>query len=223
MQSNEGMQSNLGEKVNGKPKWPKWAGKTGVLIATGPSLTAEQIDYVHAARMRDECRVVAINEAGVSKYKPLAAPWADVLYAADRDWWTHYKPEFYGLRVSGEAVEGVHTFPLDLSDHQSQAMPREPGKALHGGHSGFQALGMLLTFGVSKVIMLGYDAGGPKRNCHENRDAFFLNPHRKQPSYAAWQQTYNLVPGQWPEVEFYNCSPYSQITAFPKIDLEAVL
>lgn len=223
MQSNEEMQSSLGEKASGKPKWPEWQGKTAVLIATGPSLTAEQIDYVYNARKRDECRVIAINEAGVSKYKPLAAPWADVLYAADRDWWTHYKPEFYGLRVSGEKVEGVHTYPLELVDHVSQAMPREPGKALHGGHSGFQALSMVLTFGVSKVIMLGYDAGGPKRNCHENRDAFFLNPHRKQPSYPAWRQVYNLVPPAWPEVEFYNCSPYSQITAFARPPLEAVL
>jgi len=223
MQSNEATQSGLPPLVSEKKRWPNWTGRVAVLIATGPSLTAEQVAYVKQKRKQDKCRVVAINEAGIGKYKPLAAPWADVLYAADHDWWLHYRPEFYGLRVSGEKVEGVHTIPLELIDAGQKTMPREPGKAMHGGHSGFQALSMVLTFGVSKVIMLGYDAGGPKRNCHENRDPFFTNPHRKQPSYAAWQQVYNLVPHQWPEVEFANCSQYTRITAFPKPALEAVL
>ncbi len=211
--------------MNGKPNpnWPDWKGKTGVLIATGPSLNARQIEYVHEKRKRGKCRVIAINEAGVARYKPLAAPWADILYAADKDWWTFYKPEFYGMRVSGEPVQGVQTWPLTLQDRGEPRMPREPGLAMHGGHSGFQALGLMLTLGVNRVIMLGYDAGGPKRNCHENRDPFFTNPHRKQPVFQQWREIYNRVPGEWPEVEFFNCSEFTQLQAFPKAILEDVL
>lgn len=200
-------------------KWPDWTGRTVVCIATGPSLDAEQIERVREHRQADKCRVIAINEAGLRRYLPLAAPWADVLYAADRVWWSHYLPGFYGLRVSGEPVPNVNTTPLKMLE-RDEPMPREPGSVVSGGHSGFQALGLALTLGATRIILLGYDCGGgPTRNCHTNRPEKFM----RRTGMDRWIETYNRVPREWPHVTIFNCGKYSRMNAFPKKSLEDVL
>lgn len=202
-----------------RPSWPDWTGKTVVCIATGPSLTAEQIEHVYGSRMRDECRVIAINEAGLHRYLPLAAPWADMLYAADKTWWSHYKPSFMGYRISGEPVNDVLTTPLRMLERQ-EPMPREPGTVISGGHSGFQALGLSLTLGAARVLLLGYDCGGgPARNCHKDRPDKF----KRDVDMGAWTENYRRVRKEWPDVEVLNCAQYSRIDCYEKHDIEDVL
>jgi hypothetical protein len=179
-----------------------------VCIATGPSLTAEQIDYVHQARIADRCRVIAINEAGLGIYHPLSAPWADVLYAADSSWWRHYQPEFYGYRISGEPVE-ERTVSLN-------------GKTVTqvGVHSGFQALQLAITCGATKTILIGFDCskdGG--RNCHHNRPDHF----KRDPNMNAWAEVYRRISKEWPDDEVLNATIRSKIDAFPRVRLEDVL
>ena len=214
------MPNDCEPKVSEKSStWPDWTGQTVVCVATGPSLTAEQVERVHVARLADRCRVVAINEAGLPQYKPLAAPWADILYAADLKWWIHYRPEFYGLRVSGEVVPGVHTIPLTMLEREEK-MPHVPGAVVSAGHSGFQALGLALTLGANRVILLGYDCGGGVgRNCHKDRPSQF----KLDVEMSVWTTHYNRVPIEFPDVEFINCSDVSAITAFEKRELEKVL
>lgn len=219
MQSEAARENGSQPAVNGKPRWPDWSGRTAVCIATGPSLTESQINRVKQSRLSDGCRVIAINEAGLHQYQPLAAPWADIMYAADRALWSHYQPKFAGLRVSGEAVEDVDTIPLKMLE-PDEPMPREAGSVVSGGHSGFQAIGLALTLGVSRVVLLGFDCGaGPARNCHTNRPEQF----KRNVNMGAWAELYNRVPREWPDVEVYNCSMISRITAFPKIELESIL
>ena len=217
-------ESILGDDDKPSP-WPDWSGDTVVCVATGPSLTAEDVQRVHGRRMLDRCKVIAINEAGLTQYKPLAAPWADILYAADQKWWRHYVPEFYGLRVSGEPVPraeqngqvfpAIHTVPLKMLE-RGELMPREPGSVVSGGHSGFQALGLALTLGAARILLLGYDCGGPQRNCHADRPAHFQN----DANMNRWIQCYNRVPHEWPMVTVINCSMISRIAAFNKLPLE---
>jgi hypothetical protein len=198
-------------------------------MATGPSLTAEQATLAHDARRADRCRVIAVNEAGLRRYLPLAAPWADVLYAADRHWWSHYLPAFAALRVSGEPVPAiehngvkipaVETTPLKMLE-RDEKMPREPGSVVSGGHSGFQALGLALTLGASRIILLGMDCGGgPTRNCHTNRPEQF----NRDVNMNAWAECYRRVPVEFPQVEVLNCGQYSRIDCFERAELEEVL
>lgn len=200
--------------------WPNWSDRTAVLIATGPSLTPQQVDLVHRKHSTgtDRPAVIAINEAGLRQYLPLAAPWAEILYAADGTWWRHYRPDFLGMCVSGENIPDVETIPLTMMAN-NEAMPHTPGKVLSGDHSGFQALGLALSLGVSKVLLLGYDCGGAQRNCHSNRPAKFL----REAPFHTWVSYFNRVPAQWPEVDIVNCSEHSAITAFRKAPLEEVL
>lgn len=160
---------------------------------------------------------------------PLAAPWCDILYAADRNWWRHYRDELPDtMHVSGETVEEkklgnmvippVETIALKMLEPKS-AMPHEPGSVVSGGHSGFQALGLALSLGGSKFVLLGYDCGGRQRNCHKNRPEKFNidnNPHH-------WIQYYSRVKTEFPDIEVVNCSPESRIECFAKRSIEDAL
>ena len=65
--------------------------ETAICIASGPSLTQEDVDYC-----RGRGRIYAVNDV----YR--LAPWADVLFACDLAWWKRYGPvlSFSGLRLS---------------------------------------------------------------------------------------------------------------------------
>src|SRR5688572_2955592 len=73
-----------------------WPGYTFVCIGGGPSLTVEDVEVVKQAAMTDQVKVVAVNDA----YR--LAPWADVLYGFDWQWWEHHNgcPEFRGLKYT---------------------------------------------------------------------------------------------------------------------------
>ena len=221
--------SSCDEKANAKPSkslWPDWTGETVVCIATGPSLTAGQLDFLKGLV---GVKVIAVSEAGLPEYHPLSYPWADILYSADNNWWRHYRPRAFGpMFVSGEPVKEItvdgKTSPAFETVaikclQRDEPMPREPGAVLSGDHSGFQALGLALTLGASRIVLLGYDAKGAPRNAHTNRPAKFT---RNEPPYANWCRFYDRVPAQWPDVEIINCSPRTGITAFPQRDIREV-
>jgi len=213
--------------------WPDWKQQTVVIMASGPSLTADDVRLVKAQRdfgaMTVRC--IAINDCGLARRLPLSAPWADILYAADARWWQFYKPAFTGLRISGENVPDVKgedgqmvevpTRPLEMITTGVGPMPRVPGKVVHGNHSGFQALGLALSLGASRVLLLGYDCGVThnRRYAHKNREKQFC---RESP-YGKWPEPYNQVPVCFPNVEVINCAMESNLQVFPKRELREVL
>ena len=77
----------------------RWRGQTVVCLASGPSLTADDVEAVRLSG----------HPAIVVNCTFRAAPWAQVLYGMDRSFWQHYLPEiertFAGTRV------GVHLMP----------------------------------------------------------------------------------------------------------------
>ena len=197
-----------------------------MIIASGPSLEVSQIDYLTDFV---GLKTIAINECGLRRYMPLAVPWADMLYAADAKWWRDHRPAFRGMLVSGEEVTevsinnqvwpAIETTVLKCID-RTHPMPREPGTVVGGGHSGFQALGLALTLGASRIVLLGYDCTSkPGRNCHVDRPKRYQN----SPAFDRWIEMYRRVPAQWPDVEVINCSRHTQIDAFPVREITEVL
>jgi len=119
---------------------------TAVIIASGPSLTKEQVEYC-----KDKAKVYAVNNA----YQ--LAPWADVLYACDHEWWAHYKPEFAGekwtLNQKAAADFGINL----IGCNQKALFSTIDGVIATGFNSGFQALNLAYTQGCRKAILLGFD------------------------------------------------------------------
>lgn len=182
---------------------------TVVIIASGPSLTQEDVDYC-----RDKATVYVVNNA----YK--LAPWADLLYACDLEWWDHYKPDFSGQKwtLNPEAAE----------KHDLNLIPYEPGLRFGtkdtigtGQNSGFQALNLSYILGHRKAILLGFD--------FKNTGEHFFGRHpgamNKTPDMRPWVRHMSLAAPEMKEAGFevINCTRDTAIDAFPMMDIKEAL
>lgn len=201
--------------MSAKSRWPDWTGETVVCVASGPSLTADQCYYL--AQLTG-LKIIAVNECGLIQYRPLSVPWCDILYAADAKFWKAYDIRTDALKVSADETDKADV-RIEVVSNQAP-MPREPGKLVPGDHSGFQALGLALTLGASRIVLLGYDCGGPKRNCHSNRPA---NLTTTSGSFHNKNSYYVRAKREWPDVEIVNCSRLTTLTAFPVLPLREVI
>lgn len=103
-----------------------------VVIATGPSLTDEQIGMVA------HLPCVAVSNA----YQRI--PKAVALVSADKRWWHHYKPEFTGPKYSVSKVsEDIERVDL-----------------VSGSNSGLLGMEVAVKLGATSIILLGFDMHG---------------------------------------------------------------
>lgn len=194
----------------------EWEGQTAVCIATGPSLTQEDVDYV-----RDKAKVIAISDA------LLLAPWADVAYSCDAKWWRHPSKRFAlkwpGLKVglhTNIEFEQVHVLQYSKSD----GFDERPTHLATGHNSGYQALHLAVHFGASTIILLGYDMGHD-----EGEKSHFFGSHpdaleTKSP-YKKFRRAFDTLkePLDSLGVHVVNCTRRSKLETFPQLPLRAVL
>ncbi len=190
-----------------------WPGGTILCVASGPSLTQEDVDY---CRGKVDATIV-IN----TSYR--MAPWADVLYAADEHWWGWHKgvPDFTGLKFScssGAAKWGVSI----LKNTGSDGLEVSPDGVRTGRNSGFQATNIAVHLGASKIIWLGYDMqNGPKGESHWHGD----HPDARQSPFSIFIEKFNSLRDPLKElgIEVWNCSRRTALKAFPVRPLREVL
>ncbi len=175
--------------------------KTAVCIASGTSLTQEDVDYCQG-----KASVYVVNNC----YK--LAPWADVLYACDEEWWDHYQPEFDGQKWTINENAGKK-YNLNIIPHDTQALFCKDGMIATGNNSGFQAINLAYLHGFRRILLLGYDfknSGQHWFGKHPNR----LN---KSPDMRRWlrhiENAYPIM--QEAGLTVINCSRDSAITTFP--------
>lgn len=207
---------------HGRAVWPNWRGDTVFCIATGASLTKEQLQFV-----RDRThivRVIAINDAGLetTSQRPYTASFADILYAADFAFWRTHHPATGALRVSAAQVQG-NPCPVceGLADllvklHPAPVPLNVAGRVWHGLHSGIQALQLAVTLGAEKVYLLGYDCVPRFGRTNYVDKAPGLNNGWHGERHD-WAQKYSRI--DWP-IPIINCTPGSAIDAFPKLNIE---
>lgn len=172
---------------------------TYVVLATGPGLTQEVVDYV-----RGKAKVIAVSDA----YK--LAPWADALVSNDAAWWMAH-PE--ALKFEGEKYTGApdwHRFP-----GVTRIVPE--GLLATGSNSGMLACHLAYKKGAKRIILCGFDMHG----------THFFGPHptplRNTPPerFAAFKKQFS----RWhPEgVSVINCTPNTALRCYPMADLKDVL
>lgn len=163
------------------------------VIATGQSLTKEDVDY-----LRDKpCRVIAVSNA----YQ--LAPWADILLSCDAAWWARH-PEamsFEGIKLSRAEVDGVQRYNPDC-------MPQ-------GCNSGLAAMFAARGQGATKIILLGFDMHGthyfgPHPEGLKNTSKIRFTQHLQQ---------FTRFNG----CEVVNCTPGSALKRFPMGNLREVI
>jgi hypothetical protein len=200
------------------PSVPReWAGDTAVVIATGPSLTQDDVDYC-----RGKARVIVVNNA----YQ--IAPWADALYACDAQWWHwHYgAPSFTGPKWSlDHSAWGTHRarYPdvQRLRNTGTQGLEHDPTGLKNGRNSGFQAVNLAYHYGAKRIILLGFDMQARGGKTHYFGD----HPKKQMSPYPMFRRVFTSIakPLQKAGVEVVNCSRNSVLDCFPKADLRVTL
>lgn len=189
---------------------------TFVLIGGGPSLTQADVDAV-----RGHARVIAINDA----YK--LAPWADVLYAADRQWidWHDGVPSFSGPKYS---IEGGHTPATTrpewavLRNTGLVGLERAPGGLRAGFNGGYQAINLAVHLGARRILLLGYDMAP----ADDGREHWFPDPpDRRRSPYEQMRSAFDTLVEPLAElgITVINCSRETALLTFPCLPLETVL
>jgi len=204
---------------------PEWSGATAVLLGGGPSLTAEQVEHVQIARDASTVGVIAVNDA----YR--IAPFADVCYFADSEWWGWHKdrPEFRAFAGQKCSISdsGANITDVDvhiLRNAGTRGISTDPGKICNGRNSGYQALNIAILAGARTVILLGFDAREPTA---DSKTHWFGDHPRVEPVavYAEYRKAFSAGESAISAAgaRVLNCSPGSAIDSFPKMDLTEAL
>lgn len=187
----------------------EWEGETCAVLASGQSMSQAVADKV-----RGLCRVIAVND----NYR--LAPWADILYAADHDWWRVHQEalSFAGRKVTineGLEFEGVQYVESGgYGDFDERTTHVRTGK-----NGGYQALHIAVHAGARRILLCGFDMHGTHW--------FGDHPpklHKTQP-FSTWISLFNRLPPimRRKGVEVINCTPNSALKCFEYLELEKAL
>jgi hypothetical protein len=209
-----------GKRPNRRGRYPaelfpagRWAGRTAVVAASGPSLTKDDLDFC-----RGKAAVIVVNATFQ------LAPWADVLYGADyRFWQTYYPriiPTFTGelWSVSAQARDKFGTYWIN---HEAGRGFNGKSDSINGGgNSGFQALHLAATFGATRIILLGFDMQrtGGKSHWHGDHIGGLHNGN----GFPSWIERMGYLARDLAAsgVTVLNCSRATALRCFPKAKLE---
>lgn len=187
---------------------------TFVLIGGGPSLTPEDVVSV-----RNRARVIAINDAYT------LAPWADVLYAADRKWidWHDGVPSFHGAKYT-IASRDITTRPdwYVMANTGLLGLERDPSGLRSGHNSGYQAINLAVHMGAKRIVLLGYDMAAPLDGPSH---WFGEHPDGLPSPYPAMRAAFDslLEPLSEAGVTVVNASRRTALETFPCVPLDMAL
>lgn len=193
-----------------------WQGLTVAVLASGPSMSAEV-----AARIRAACiPTVVVN----TTFR--LAPWAELLYAADHEWWKHTPGalQFEGLKVSVCPVAGVSD-PHDgvhlLRETGKNGFDPDPSCIRTGRNSGYQAVHIAAQAGAKRILLCGMDF--QNGHWHPEHEAPLRTTHPD--FYDIFRAHFQTLVDPLVErgVEVLNCTPGSALRCFPFADLAEVL
>lgn len=125
---------------------------TYVCIASGPSLTREQVDMIP-----DGTNVICVND----NYR--IYPKCNHVFAADGKWWRYYYNDVLStvsnscrLHTSYKATPRWDRVE-NWKTHNVEALIGSNDALFHGGSSGIMAIELARVLGATKIILLGYD------------------------------------------------------------------
>lgn len=200
--------------------WPDWTGQTCVIVASGPSAKNVPLD-----KGKGRAKFIAINKSWE------LAPWCDVLYACDLNWWAKNMTllaGFQGLKVSQDIrATGKKEWDIKLvrTDRNAEALVKKPlGRLGWGGNSGFHCLNLAIQFGCRRILLVGYDMHlDDGIHWHGKHPQGLNNP--SAPAIERWRQKLDeIAPSVAKDgVTVLNCSPTSALKAYRKVDFEKAL
>lgn len=195
--------------------YPDWSDGWVICIASGPSLTPAQIEIVRLLHGRGAARVIAINDNWT------IAPFADVLYAADHDWWSlnllTIRARKFGGQLWSCSRMAHKQFGLNhIHATEKPGLSIWPGVISEGQNSGYQAIGLAFQFGARRIALLGYDMQRTHGRAHWFGD--HPKPLRNAPGLEKWAPHFRQLADdlRTEKVNVINCSADTALTCFPR-------
>lgn len=171
---------------------------TWVVLASGQSLTKEDVEYARQAREDGRIKgFIAVSNVGID-----LAPDADALVSHDGKWWANNREAsgFEGRKFCNNTRYGIEVF------HPS----------VKGCNSGLMAMEVSFrVYGANKIILLGFDMHG----------THYFGQHPKPLNnttitrFKAHIKQFN----NWKYCEVINCTPNSSLKKFPLMNLREVI
>lgn len=215
----------------------RWQGGHVCIIASGPSLTKEDVDEVRRWRQEGDTDPAQGEAAGSPARRVIvvnttfqAAPWADVLYACDLTWWRHHfqrvATEFAGeLWTVSEVARDQYGLAWVFGTDNVGLSPG-PDYIHTGRNSGYQSIGLAHLFGAARVVLLGFDFMiGPagERHWHGNHPKGLGNGGESR--YRSWVQAMDILATDLKRTpcKVLNASRRTAIRSFQRVTLETAL
>ena len=196
---------------------PDWRGHTAVVVASGPSLTDEQITLIEHSVVF----TIAVNNS----YAKLQHP--DVVYACDYLWWklNHMKAKQNIPRRQMWTQDRAAAEQFQLSHIQWEGKDGLGKRGLRvNGNSGAGAINLAYHFGARRILLVGMDMKpGPNGEKHWHPD--HPKPLVQGQQFEEWRKKMGVLAADLKTegVTVVNCTPGSALTCFPMGDLEQEL
>lgn len=181
------------------------------ILGGGPSFDKSYLD-----RLRNR-RLIAINRSIIE------APWCDVGLFLDMNVWDWYGDQ---IRLSPCRKISLHSIPGTDVERWNGSGKRglefnKPNTIRTGNSSGYSAMGLAVTLGARRIVLLGFDGQQENGRSHWHKEHPRLTGQRALQQIAS--EFGSLVqPLRDAGVEVWNASPDSAIHVFPKTTLENV-
>lgn len=202
------------------PWWPDWRGECVAIVASGPSVKGMNLDV-----LRDRIHVAAIKKS-VER-----CPWADIVYGCDEAWWAHEAkglPKFRGLKICyapkvTAQFSDIHR--IDIKRNTDALLTGETGVVGSGGNSGFQLFNLLVQFGVTGILLIGFDM-------HNNGGVHWYGPNKWlmssnpiETNFQRWRRAFNDAKPLIGKlgIDVVNASPHSELKCFRRASIEEAL
>ncbi len=193
---------------------------TVCIMASGPSMSMEQAELVHAWQLRQSS-----NKTMVVNTTFRLAPWATVLYACDARWWEVYHEEvaanFPGAKWTQDKDAVKHGVNW-IASQRSAGLSRKAGMINQGMSSGYQAMNFAYLAGARKIILLGFDCRVVDKQSHWHGD--HPAPLSSSIPVRAWIEKFDkLAEDLKQDTVVLNSTPGTALECFTKMPLEMAL
>ena len=192
----------------------RYTGKTAVILASGPSLSAIQIGACNFRAQQKHCVVFTVN----STWQRF--PHADVHFSNDCDWYAlnldamrkDCRGEFW-CSYPDHGLSGVYHIPFDKTAPGLSSSHR--GAIAWAGNSGAACISLAVLSGCTRILLAGFDQMGDH----------WHDPHpeavRKPPNWPMWAERLSQMAKDAARqgIEIINCSEQTSLTCFERGDL----
>jgi hypothetical protein len=208
-----------------------------ICVASGPSLTDDQVALVHQGHA-EGWKVLVTN----STFRRF--PGADVMFASDNTYWNKYAPsiaaDFRGERWTPDSRAakkyGAHhvrlLYELDRRSGLKAGLARHGKYLRHNGNTGAHTVSLAYCFGMRVGILVGYDMqltggtpngdgdleGGPVHH-HGPHPTGLGNPTAH--AFRQWRARFDVLARDLKEcgVHLVNASLQTALTSVARMDL----